>query len=185
MTQPTRYTGMAIALHWMIAFLILAAFPIGLTVSDMALSPLKLKLLSYHKWLGVTIFLLAVMRLTWRATHTPPALPVTVPAWQQRAAHALHGLLYLLLFAIPLSGWLMSSAKGFQTVYLGVLPLPDLVGKDKALGDLLREVHESLNMGLLALLAMHVAAALKHHFIDRDVVLAQMLPFLNNKGASR
>lgn len=184
MTPPTRYTGTAIALHWLIAFLILAAFPLGLIMSDMALSPLKLKLFSYHKWLGVTVFLLAVARLAWRATHTPPPLPAAVPAWQQRAAHGLHFLLYALLFAIPLSGWLTSSAKGFQTVYLGVLPLPDLVGKNKALGDLLREVHEMLNMGLLALVAVHVAAALKHHFIDRDGVLTQMLPFLD-KGASR
>ena len=184
MTQPTRYTSTAIALHWLVASLILAAFPLGLVMHDLPLSPLKLKLVSYHKWLGITVFLLVVARLAWRATHTPPLLPSSMPAWQQRAAHGLHHLLYLLLFAIPLSGWLMSSAKGFQTVYLGVLPLPDLIGKDKALGHLLEEVHESLNYGMLALLAVHAAAALKHHFIDRDGVLAQMLPFLG-KEASR
>ena len=110
-------------------------------MSDLALSPLKLKLISYHKWLGVTVFLLAAARLAWRATHTPPPLPAAMPAWQRYAAHGLHHLLYVLMFAIPLSGWLMSSAKGFQTVYFGVLPLPDLIGKDKALGDVLKEVH--------------------------------------------
>lgn len=182
--MTTRYTRTAIALHWLIALLILAAFPLGVVMHDLPLSPLKLRLISYHKWLGVTVFVLAVVRLAWRATHTPPPLPETVPGWQRRAAHGLHHLLYALLFAIPLSGWLMSSAKGFQTVYLGVLPLPDLVGKDKALGELLEEVHKMLNFGLLWLVLAHVAAALKHQYLDRDGVLARMLPFLE-KGTTR
>ena len=99
--------------------------------------------------------------------------------WQRRAAEATHVLLYLLMLVVPLSGWLMSSAKGFQTVWFGVLPLPDLVGKDKALGDLLQEVHEVLNFTLAGLVLAHLGAALKHHFIDRDDVLARMLPFLS------
>ncbi len=181
MKAASRYSSTAIALHWLIALLILAAFPLGLYMSELALSPLKLKLISYHKWLGVTVFLLAVMRLAWRAGHTPPALPGTIPLWQQRAAHGLHFLLYVLLFAIPLSGWLMSSAKGFQTVYLGLVPLPDLIGKDKALGLVLQQVHATLNFTMLALLAAHVGAALKHQYIERDGVLARMLPFLNKK----
>lgn len=177
MNSTTRYTTTAIALHWLVALLIFAAFPLGVYVADLAFSPLKLKLLSYHKWLGVTIFLLTVARLAWRATHTPPPLPATIPLWQQRAAHVLHYLLYVLLLAIPLSGWLMSSAKGFPVVYLGLVQLPDLVGKNAELGDLLKTVHAALNYGLLALLGLHVAAALKHHFIDRDATLRRMLPF--------
>lgn len=180
MTRP-RYTTTAIALHWLVALLIFTAFPLGIFMSDMPLSPLKLKLISYHKWLGVTVFLLAVARLAWRIGHTPPPLPETIPAWQRSAAQGLHHLLYLLLFAIPLSGWLMSSAKGFQTVYLGVLPLPDLIGKDKALSDALKAVHEMLNFGLLALVFGHIAAALKHQFIDRNGILARMLPFLGKE----
>ncbi|BAN35968.1 cytochrome B561 [Sulfuricella denitrificans skB26] len=182
MTTSARYTFTAIRLHWLIAFLIFAAFPIGLYMSDLELSPLKLQLISYHKWLGVTIFLLAVARLAWRAKHTPPPLPETMLAWQRTATHAVHHLLYLLIIAIPLSGWLMSSAKGFQTVYFGVLPLPDLIGKDKALGDILKEVHELLNYGMLGLVIAHVGAALKHHFIDRDGILARMLPFLDKEN---
>ena len=182
MPSTARYTRTAIALHWLAAILIFAAFPLGLIMSDLPLSPLKLKLISYHKWLGVSVFLLAAARLAWRATHTPP-LPDVMPAWQRRAANGLHFLLYLLLFAIPLSGWLMSSAKGFQTVYFGVLPLPDLIGKDKALGDALQEVHEMLNYGLLALVSAHVAAALKHQFIDRNGILARMLPFLDRRSS--
>jgi cytochrome b561 len=179
MTASARYNGTAISLHWLVAFLILAAFPLGIYMSDLALSPLKLKLISYHKWLGVTVFLLAAARLAWRATHTPPPLPDAMPAWERYTAHGLHHLLYVLLFAIPLSGWLMSSAKGFQTVYFGVLPLPDLIGKDKALGDLLREVHRMLNYGMLGLVIAHAGAALKHHFIDRDGILSRMLPYLD------
>lgn len=177
MNSTTRYTTTAIALHWLVALLIFAAFPLGVYVADLAFSPLKLKLLSYHKWLGVTISLLTVARLAWRATHTPPPLPQTIPLWQQRAAHVLHHLLYVLLLAIPLSGWLMSSAKGFPVVYLGLVQLPDLVGKNAELGDLLKAVHAALNYGLLALLGLHIAAALKHHFIDRDATLRRMLPF--------
>lgn len=178
---PTRYTNTAIALHWLVAVLIVAAFPLGLYMADMALSPLKLKLFSYHKWLGVTIFLLALIRLAWRGTHTPPPLPATIPFWQRRAAHGIHHLLYLLLLVIPLSGWLMSSAKGFQTVYFGVLPLPDLIGKDKALADLFQQVHETLNPTLALLVLGHVGAALKHHFVERDGILARMLPFLDKE----
>lgn len=172
-----RYTSTAIALHWLAALLIFAAFPLGVYAPELALSPLKLKLLSYHKWLGVTIFLLTVARLAWRAAHTPPPLPDSIPRWQQRAAHGLHHVLYLLLLAIPLSGWLMSSAKGFPVVYFGVVQLPDLVGKDAGLADWLKELHEALNSGLLMLVVLHVAAALKHHFIDRDATLRRILPF--------
>ena len=183
MNSPNRYTPTAIALHWLAALLIFSAFPLGLYVHEMALSPLKLKLLSYHKWLGVTIFLLTVARIAWRATHTPPPLAATIPLWQQQVAHVLHLLLYILLLLIPLSGWLMSSAKGFPVVYLGLVQLPDLVDKDKLLGDLLAEVHKLLNFGLLALVGMHIGAALKHHFIERDDTLRRMLPILGRNGS--
>ncbi|MDO8464012.1 MAG: cytochrome b [Gallionella sp.] len=178
MNPSTRYTTTAMALHWLTALFIFTTFPLGVYMHELALSPLKLQLVSYHKWLGVTIFLLTVARLAWRATHIPPPLPETIPLWQQRAAHGLHFLLYVLLLTIPLTGWLMSSAKGFPVVYLGMVQLPDLVGKDKVLGDLLAEVHEMLNFGLLALVGMHIAAALKHHFIEHDATLRRMLPFI-------
>lgn len=181
MTLPTRYTNTAVALHWLMALLIFAAFPLGLYMGDLPLSPTKLKLFSYHKWLGVTIFLLVLMRLAWRATHPAPPLPATMTAWERFAAQAGHYLLYLLIFAIPLTGWLMSSAKGVQTVYLGVLPLSDILGRDKALGHLLEKIHEMLNMAMLALVFLHVAAALRHHFVERDGILARMLPFLDKE----
>lgn len=180
--SPARYTSFALSLHWLMAIGILGSFCLGLYMQDLPLSPAKLKLYSYHKWAGVTLFLLLLTRLGWRLTHPAPALPVAMPPWQRRAAQATHHLLYVLLFAIPITGWLMSSAKGFQTVWFGVLPLPDLLAKDKALGDALAEVHGALNWSMALLVLVHVGAALKHHVIDGDDVLARMLPFLRNKA---
>jgi cytochrome b561 len=171
-----RYTSVAIALHWIIALAIFGTFALGVYMHELPLSPTKLKLYSYHKWIGVTIFALVLLRLAWRLAHKPPAPPPSMPAWQHRAASAAHALLYLLTLAIPLSGWLMSSASGFQVVYLGVLPIPDLLPKDKALAEQLKDLHESLNFLMLAVVVLHVAAALKHHLVDRDDVLARMAP---------
>jgi cytochrome b561 len=173
------YTRTAIALHWLVAVLILVAFALGLYMVELKLSPTKLKLYSWHKWLGVTIWLLVVVRLVWRARHRPPALPA-MPKWQHTASQVTHGLLYVLLLAIPITGWMFSSASGFPVVYLGVsaLQLPDLVGKDKALAEVLQAVHSTLNWTLFAIVLLHVAAALKHHVVDRDTVLHRMLPLL-------
>lgn len=180
--MSARYTTTAIVLHWLMALLIFVVFPLGLYMHELKLSPLKLQLYSYHKWIGMTLLLLAVLRVLWRSTHTPPPLPVTLPRWQKRASSAVHLLLYALLLAVPLSGWLMSSAKGVQTVWFGLLPLPDLLEKDKALGQLLGSVHESLNYLLLLLVLAHIAAALKHRYIDRNEVMNRMLPGKSSKG---
>jgi cytochrome b561 len=174
MASAMRYSTPAIVLHWLVALLIFVAFPLGLYMADLPLSPDKLKLYSYHKWVGITVLMLVSIRVAWRLTHTPPPLPESMAGWQQRVSQIVHGLLYLLILAIPVSGWLMSSAKGFQTVWFGVLPLPDLIGKDKALGDLLTEVHETLNFTMLALVVLHVGAALQHHYIERQPFLQRM-----------
>lgn len=179
--NSARYTATAIGLHWLMAVLILGTFGVGFYMADLPLSPTKLQIYSWHKWAGVTAFLLVMLRIVWRATHRPPPLPVAMPRWQQLAAHGGHALLYLLMVAIPLTGWLMSSAKGFQTVYFGVLPIPDLLIKDKELGDLLRDVHATLNFLMIAIVAGHVGAALKHHFIDRDDILTRMAPHRSRK----
>ncbi len=176
--QTTAYTRTAIGLHWLIAIALAGTFALGLYMHELPLSPQKLKLYSWHKWAGVTIFLFVALRLAWRLGHRPPALPILMPAWQRLAAEATHVLLYVLMFAVPLSGWLMSSAKGFQTVWFGVLPLPDLLNKDTELGDLLQQVHMILNFSMAALVLAHLGAALKHHLIDRDHILTRMLPFL-------
>lgn len=172
----THYTKTAKFLHWLMAALLIALLVLGFYMHDLPLSPEKLHLYAWHKWAGVTAFVLLGFRLLWRLRHRPPALPATMPERMQRAAHWGHIMLYLLMVAIPLSGWLMSSVKGFQTVWFGVLPIPDLVGKDKALGELLANLHTALNLLLIAVLMGHVGAALKHHCVDKDDILTRMLP---------
>ncbi|MDB5809518.1 MAG: cytochrome b [Betaproteobacteria bacterium] len=182
MTIPARYTSTAIALHWLIFALVAAGFSLAVYMVDLPLSPLKLRYFSWHKWIGVTVFMLALVRLAWRLTHPAPS-NAAMPRWQQRAASAGHAALYALIIIIPISGWLYSSAAGVQTVYLGVVALPDLVGKDKALAQLLKSIHVTLNYTLLGIVIVHAAAALRHHFFDRDDVLKRMLPQrINRKG---
>lgn len=178
MNAPTTYTHSAIALHWLVALAILCAFPLGVYMHELPLSPNKLQLYSYHKWLGISALLLVAIRLAWRLGHRPPSLLPGMPRWQEIAAHAIHHSLYLLMLAVPLSGWLMSSAMGFSVVWFGVLPLPDLISKDKQLGELLKGVHATLNFTMLALILVHAAAAIKHHLFERDGTLARMLPFI-------
>lgn len=176
--MPQRYGPVAIALHWIAAALILFNLVYGLYLVGLPLSPQKLRYFSYHKWIGVTVLLLSAARLLWRLTHRAPEMPATLPPWERRAAKASHALLYVLFFAAPLTGWLFSSASGFQTVYLGVLPIPDLLAKNREVADVLKVAHRWINYTMAAVVALHAAAALKHHFIDRDDVLARMLPRL-------
>jgi cytochrome b561 len=178
MSKVTDYNRTAVALHWLLAAALVASLAVGFYMVDLSLSPFKLRIYSWHKWAGVTIFLLVFFRLAWRLVHGAPHAPAHMPAWQQAVATHAHRALYVLMLAIPVSGWLMSSAKGFQTVYFGVLPLPDLLHRSKELGAALASVHEALNFALLALVLAHAAAAIKHHLVDRDEVLARMLPFL-------
>jgi cytochrome b561 len=174
--MSTHYHPIAKGLHWLMAVAILGMMVLGLVMHEMPLSPEKLQYYSWHKWTGVSLFLLTWLRLLWRMVRPAPALPDTMPALHQRLAHLGHAALYGLMIAIPLSGWLMSSAKGVQTVWFGVWPIPDLLSKDKALSDLLAQVHATLNGVLGALLLGHAGAALKHHCIDRDDILLRMLP---------
>ena len=175
-TVPARYTPTAIALHWIVAVLIIANLVFGFYVVGLEVSPTKLRYFSWHKWTGVTIFILAAARLLWRLGHPAPALPPGMPSWERNAAHASHIALYVLFFAAPLSGWLFSSAAGFQTVYFGVLPIPDLLQKNKDLAYVLKISHHWITFALAAVIVVHAAAALKHHFVDRDDVLVRMLP---------
>jgi len=169
-----RYTRPAIALHWVLAAGLVAAFLVGLTVSDMPVTPKRVRWINYHKWAGITLLALSCLRLLWRVSHRPPALPQPMPTWQRRAYGLTHGLLYLCFFAVPLAGWAYSSADGFHVVYLGWVQLPDIAPRDKALAELLKAAHETLAWTLAALVGLHVLAALKHHFFDRDGLLWRM-----------
>ena len=182
-STPARYHGAAIALHWLIAALMICGFYIGWIMTDIpGFTPTKLKYFSWHKWVGVTVFALALLRVLWRATHRAPALDAATPSWQKAAAHLVHALLYLLMLAIPLSGYFYSSAAGIQVVYLGIVPLPTIIGPDQALKTTLRTLHVLLNYTLLTLVILHALAALKHQFVDRDGLLARMVPFLKTRA---
>jgi cytochrome b561 len=170
-----KYDKGARALHWLSALLVIGALAAGWTMVGLPFSPLKVKAFNWHKWIGITVLALTLLRIVWRATHKPPE-PLPMPAWQRKVAHALHGLLYLLLLAQPLVGWANSSAAGIPVVWFGVLPLPDFVPHDKALAGNLEHLHGLLGLLLAVLIALHLLAALKHHFIDRDDTLRRMLP---------
>jgi cytochrome b561 len=170
-----RYSAPARWLHWLIAIAIVSALSIALTFADLPLSPRKIRLINYHKWVGLTVLLLLLVRIGWRLSHRPPALPDSISPWQKRAAHLGHGALYLLMICVPIAGWFLSSARGFPLEYLGVVPLPNLMPKDKAAADVLHNVHEVLAWSLIAIASGHALAALKHQFIDHDDVLRRML----------
>lgn len=184
-TSLQRYNVGAMALHWVTAALIVVNLVLGISMVPMAISPRKIQWYLAHKSFGISIFLLTSLRLGWRAARGHPE-PVPMPAWQTRAARLSHAALYVLLFLIPLSGWLYSSATGVQVLYLRLIPLPSPLPKDRALADALRMLHVGLNVTLVAVVALHTVAALKHHFVDRDDVLARMLPFRSRRSlASR
>ena len=163
------------ALHWLLALLILASLGLGLYMTGLSFSPTRLRLYNWHKWLGMVVLTLSAARLLWRLSHQPPA-DLPMPAWQSRVAHGAHGALYVLFFAVPLSGWAYSSAAGFPIVLFGVLPLPDWVSVNRELSESLKPLHHWLAYGLGGVVALHVAGALKHRVIDRDQVLQRMLP---------
>lgn len=170
-----RYDLLSIALHWLMALAIIGLLGVGLYMVSLPFSLSRLKLYNWHKWAGMTVLALAALRLLWCLLRpAPPAAPG--PRWQQLSAHAVHGLLYLLFFALPLAGWTYSSAAGFPIVWFGLLPLPDLVSPDPALAETLKATHRWLAYGLAAVVAAHIAAALKHQFIDGDRLLARMWP---------
>jgi cytochrome b561 len=177
-THPSaaaRYDNVAIAFHWLLALMLVGAFGVGLYMSGLPFSIQRVKLFNWHKWAGMTILALTLLRLLWRLRHPPPA-DVPGPRWQQRAARLAHGAMYLLCIAIPLVGWAYSSAANVQIVVFGVLPMPNLLPPDPELAKAIKPWHGRLAYTLAALVALHVAAGLKHHFIDRDGLLLRMRP---------
>ncbi|MFZ6813939.1 cytochrome b [Undibacterium sp. Rencai35W] len=176
MPTPQRYPLASIAFHWLIALLIAAAFTLGTIMTDMKISPTKLQYYSWHKWLGVTVLGLVALRLLTRLLSQAPTYPNSMPEWQKKIASLTHGVLYLLMFAVPLSGYFYTSAAGYPVVYLGLIQLPTIIGPNPELKPVLKELHELLTNVLLVLVILHVVAALKHHFIDKDGLLQRMLP---------
>lgn len=174
----TQWGTPAKLLHWLVVLLIIGQFVLASLAEDLPLGMAKLGMLARHKSVGITIFALAVLRLLWRLLNPTPELPANTPPWQRRLAQTTHALLYAVILAMPLSGWAMSSAKNYPVSWFGLIQLPDLVAPNESLFSTLKETHEALATALLVLAALHVAGALKHHFIEKNGVLRRMLPFL-------
>ena len=168
------YDRTARALHWTTAILLVVLFGLGISMTRWVAEDQKIRVYSWHEWAGVTVFALTAIRLWWRLRHPPP--PIDVPAWERAAATVVYVGMYLVLFAQPIVGWLMSTAFGFPVVYLGLVPLPGVVPADRALAERLENVHVTLAMVLAALFAVHLAGVLFHHLVRRDGILRRMIP---------
>jgi len=162
--------------HWVMAALILAQIALGLTAASWRLSPTKLELFFWHKSTGMLILLLVALRLLWRLANPAPALPSGMPAWERAAARASHLLLYALMIALPIAGWIVNSASNVPFRIFWLIPLPAVVAPDKSTADLAALVHGGLAALLALVLVAHIGAALRHHFVKRNTVLTRMLP---------
>lgn len=182
MKNSTTYNMPTILMHWLVALLIAATFPIAWIMVDMQDdSPEQLALFALHMSIGVSILVLAILRLLNRLLSGVPAAPANTSAIVNKLSSVIHFGLYALMFIVPLTGWVMSSAGGHPVVFFGIWTLPDIVVQDDGLRETMEELHETVANVLLGLIALHTAAALKHHFMQRDDVLARMLPFLRKR----
>lgn len=176
--NTTRSWGtLSKALHWIIVLLIINQWLIAQRADDLPLGMAKLQALAWHKSFGITILMLAVVRLVWRWSNPVPSLDGVAKPWERLLANTSHVLLYGLIFALPMSGWLMSSAKAYSVSWFHLFQLPDLIGKSQPMFELLHATHEVLFKVLVGVAVLHALGALKHHFIDRNELLKRMLPF--------
>jgi len=183
-----RYGVVAIALHWLMAILLVALVAMGLymvSLPDTGFDNRKIVLILYHKQLGMLALALALSRLAWRVGHALPALVKTLPEWQKTTARLVHLCLYGLMFALPVSGWLMSSAAGFTVSFLTWFDLPDFIAHNDRLFRAFIDIHRWLAYGLIALALVHAGAALVHHFFAKDETLTKMLPAMRSLLSGR
>lgn len=179
----TSYNSVAKLLHWSIALAIVGMLALGWVMGDLPNGAQKFALFQLHKSIGITILLLSLFRLVWRLLHKAPALPEPMPAWEKTAAKATHVLFYVLMLGMPLSGWVIVSASALNipTMLYGLVPWPHLpiiptLPNKRDIGHLAGGAHGFMAYGMAALIALHVGAALKHHFISRDDVVLRMVP---------
>jgi cytochrome b561 len=175
-----RYSRGAIAFHWIIAALVL--FNLWLGIFHDAL-PREWKVMPVHKSVGVTILVLSIGRLAWRLTHRPPGFPEATPGWEKALAKGVHGVFYALLFVLPFTGWIFSSnPERLRPVsWFGLFELPSLP-VTAGFAEAAHETHELLGLTMAALVLLHIAAAVRHHFLLRDKVLARMLPWVKARA---
>ncbi len=180
---PERYGIVAQTLHWLIAALVIVQCVLGVKAHSLPLSLERLILLARHKSLGLTIFALVLLRLAWRMYSPPPSQPSQAPL--RTTARLSHGLLYALLLAMPVVGWLLSSASNLTVSWFGLFSLPNLVAPNRRLAHWMLLTHENMAWLLLAVIVLHVGATFWHHFILKDDVLMRMLPFTRRSQRSR
>lgn len=171
----TQYGAVAQLFHWIIVCLIVTQFVLA-NKADALQGAAKIPTLALHKSVGMTILALAILRLLWRWLNPVPPMPNDTPGWQRLAAHASHWALYGLLLVIPLFGWLMSSARNFPVSWFNLFTFPDLIAPNRPRYEFFHDTHELLASILFYVALVHIAAALKHHFVNRDNVLRRMLP---------
>lgn len=185
-TQSLKYSRVAIGLHWLIALLIIGQIAGGIVMHNMDPTSLKFSLYQWHKSFGILILGLSLLRLIWRLTHKAPSLPKGMKPLEVLAAKFTHIVFYALMIGIPLSGWAMVSASetGIDTVLFKFIPWPDMPGiaNSEALETRLKDAHEILAKATIALIILHIGAALKHHFVNKDTVLSRMLPLVKPKS---
>lgn len=162
--------------HWSVALLIVLQFTWAWRIEQLGLGRARYELVNQHKSIGLTVFMLVVLRLLWRLYSSPPALPENIPYWQQRSSRWVHTAIYVLLLALPLVGWAMSSSAGFIVSWFDVFDLPALLAQDDDLKTVLMATHATLAWSLALLVTGHILAALHHHIVKKDAVLKRMLP---------
>jgi cytochrome b561 len=164
--------------------LVVTQFALAWTADDLPIGARKLSLLAWHKSFGMTILMLAVLRLAWRMFHRPPELPPAMTVIEKQIARGTHALFYCLLFLMPLTGWMMSSAKNYSVSWFNRFTWPNLIAPNQRAFDILVVTHHVLSWLLFALAILHILAALKHHFWNKDDVLKRMLPFTKSEKRS-
>jgi len=173
---PSRWGAVSMFFHWLIALMIAGLATVGLLMTDMANSPAKISVYQLHKSIGITVLALVALRLLWRLATRAPAPVPTMPRWQHAVASGTHVLLYTMMLAMPISGWLFNSAANFPLKWFGMVKLPALWGPDRAVKAWALDIHVYGFYILAALVAIHAAAALMHHWFDKDSTLVRMLP---------
>ena len=180
--EGLRYSSVAVALHWAIATLIVANLLLGIFHESFA-RPVTAWMMFFHKAIGITILALTLVRLAWRAGHRAPPFDPVLKPWERALASLTHWGFYLLLLAIPLTGWMLSSSSNRATSWFGlfdIAPLP--VSRSDAAHDLFEELHELLGYAMIVLILLHVAGALKHHLQGHRHLIGRMAPWIYRRG---
>ncbi len=173
---PERFGVVAKSFHWGVALFIITLLCVGLYMTDLAPSPQKFQIYGLHKAFGITVLLLACLRLGWKLGGVKPRALSSHAKWERALAHLTHGFLYVAMLGMPLSGWAMSSAANYPVSVFGLFTLPNIVPADESTVDAMKAVHGVLAWGLIGAIGLHAAGALKHHIIDKDITLRRMLP---------